>query len=76
MAYERIIDEEELSLDDKIFMSSEKIKNMENLVIEMENLSSEQDKIDEVIANINLEKTTYDTLIEERDDGCSRRFQK
>jgi len=69
MAYERIIDEEELSLDDKIFMSAEKIKNMENLVIEMENLSSEQDKIDEVIANINLEKTTYDTLIEERDDG-------
>ena len=58
MAYERIIDEEELSLDDKIFMSAEKIKNMENLVIEMENLSSEQDKIDEVIANINLEKTT------------------
>tara|TARA_B100001564_G_C20482769_1_gene597874 strand:- start:257 stop:466 length:210 start_codon:yes stop_codon:yes gene_type:complete len=69
MSYERLIEEEELSLDDKIFMSAEKIKNMENLVIEMENLSSEQDKIDEVIANINLEKTTYDTLIEERDDG-------
>jgi len=69
MSYERLIEEEELSLDDKIFMSAEKIKNMENLVIEMENLSSEQDKIDEVIANINLEKTTYDNLIEERDDG-------
>lgn len=68
MSYERIIEEEELSLDDKIFMSSEKIKNMENLVIEMENLSSEQEKIDEVIANINVEKTNYDTLIEERDD--------
>ena len=69
MSYERIIEEEELSLDDKILMSAEKIKNMENLVVEMENLNSEQDKIYEVIANINLEKTTYDTLIEERDDG-------
>ena len=69
MSYESKIEEEELSLDDKILMSAEKIKNMENLVVEMENLNSEQDKIDEVIANINLEKTTYDTLIEERDDG-------
>tara|TARA_Y100000356_G_scaffold124339_1_gene120220 strand:+ start:92 stop:301 length:210 start_codon:yes stop_codon:yes gene_type:complete len=69
MAYERIIEEEELSLDDKILMSAEKIKNMENLVVEMENLNSEQDKIDEVVANINVEKTNYDTLIQERDDG-------
>jgi hypothetical protein len=69
MSYERLIEEEELSLDDKIFMSSEKIKNMENLVIEMERLDSEQEKIDEVIENINLEKTNYDTLIAERDDG-------
>jgi hypothetical protein len=69
MSYERLIEEEELSLDDKIFMSSEKIKNMENLVIEMERLNSEQEKIDEVIENINLEKTNYDTLIAERDDG-------
>ena len=69
MAYERIIEEEELSLDDKILMSAEKIKNMENLVVEMENLNSEQDKIDEVVANINVEKTNYDTLIQEREDG-------
>jgi predicted nuclease with TOPRIM domain len=49
-------------------MSSEKIKNMENLVIEMERLDSEQEKIDEVIENINTEKNNYDSLISERDD--------
>jgi hypothetical protein len=55
------------SLYDNIELSSKKIQNMNELVTALEELESEDDKIQEVVDNIALEQTKLDNFIVERD---------
>ena len=60
--------DEEKELNDNISFTSDKIRNMEELLSVATSEGVEQSTIDEIQANIDAEIVIYNTLIAERDE--------
>jgi LPS O-antigen subunit length determinant protein (WzzB/FepE family) len=60
--------DEEKELNDNISFTSDKIRNMEELLAVAVSENVEQDTIDDIQANIDAEINIYNALIAERDE--------
>jgi hypothetical protein len=60
--------DEEKELNDNISFTSDKIRNMEELLAVAISENVEQDTIDDIQANIDAEINIYNALIAERDE--------